>query len=225
MGHFRCVEQRRLPVTDHRSPPPQPEGCLVKRYPSSQKGGTLIDERVTDLETHERLLRCGGYRPVGCPRCGQFVHVHDYRPRLLLGDPAEALLVARFWCPDCEAVWQVLPAFVARCLWRSWRVVEEAVAQPDATKGRESPVVDAVVPERTRRRWQGRLLSSAALLVAVLATSEGPEFSHVAKKARLEIDRAELVSEYAAHARPPPGERLAQPAAVVHRLAPGVRVM
>src|SRR5690606_5334664 len=48
-----------------------------------------------------------------------------------------------------EAVWQVLPAFVARCLWRSWRVVEEAVAQPDATKGRESPVVLRCTPSDT----------------------------------------------------------------------------
>jgi hypothetical protein len=53
------------------SPAPQPEACLDRTYPSSQKGGTLIVEEVRDLEAHEgRLEDPDGYRPARCPRCG-----------------------------------------------------------------------------------------------------------------------------------------------------------
>ena len=210
-------------MTDHRSPPPQAEACLQVRYPSSQKGGTLIDERVLDLTTHERVLASAGYRPDGCPHCGSYLHVHDYRLRQLLADPACSLLVVRFLCPQCGATWQVLPAFLARCLWRSWRVVEAAVAQPQSEPPAAAP--EPVVPPRTRRRWLARLLSSAALLVVVLGTAEQPELAAVAGAVGLQGTRGELVTEYVARLGPARGERLAQVAALVHRLASGVRLM
>jgi hypothetical protein len=211
-------------VTDHRSPPPQAEACLRVRYPSSQKGGTLIDERVVDLENHERMLATAGYRPEDCPACGEsFLHVHDYRSRILLADPACSVLVVRFLCPKCRATWQVLPAFVARCLWRSWRVVEAAVEQPEP----ESATADAepLVPSRTRRRWLERLRSSAALLVVILGTAEQPELTELAGTVGLEGTRSELVREYTTQRHPPHGQRLAQVAALAHRLAAGVRLM
>jgi len=210
-------------VTDHRSPPPQAEACLQVRYPSSQKGGTLIDERVVDLEVHERMLASGGYRPAGCPTCGAFVHIHDYRSRLLLADPACAVQVVRFLCAECGATWQVLPAFVARCLWRSWRVVEAAVEQPEDES--VAAAAKPLVPPRTRRRWLDRLRSSAAPLVVILGTAEQPELTALAGAVGLEGTRSELVYQYVARRHPPRAERLARVAALVHRLAPGVRLM
>jgi predicted RNA-binding Zn-ribbon protein involved in translation (DUF1610 family) len=211
-------------VTDHRSPPPQAEACLQVRYPSSQKGGTLIDERVVDLETHERMLATGGYRPEDCPACGERVlHVHDYRSRLLLADPACSVQVVRFLCPKCGATWQVLPAFVARCLWRSWPVVETAVEQPDSESA--AATAEPVVPPRTRRRWLVRLRASAALLVVILGTAEQPELTELAGAVGLEGTRSALVGEYTTQRHPPHGQRLAQVAALAHRLAAGVRLM
>ena len=223
VGHFLEVFEnaRRFPVIDHRSPPPQAEACLRTRYPSSQKGGTLIDESVLDLESHEHLLRCGGYRPERCPRCNhEFLHIHDYRVRNLLADPAREVTVVRFLCAKCGATWQVLPAFVARHLWRSWPTVEAATVGADA----ERPQCEAV-PERTIRRWLARLRSAAVLLVAVLATSEQPDLIAVAGVAGVNGTRGELVTAYASHHDPPRGRHLAEPAGLLHRLAPGVRLM
>jgi len=47
-----------------RPAPPPPPRYLEQCYPSSQKGGTLVAEDVTDLETHaRRLCTPDGYRP------------------------------------------------------------------------------------------------------------------------------------------------------------------
>jgi hypothetical protein len=223
VGHFwKSQNDRRFPVIDHRPPPPQAESCLCTRYPSSQKGGTLIDERVLDLETHEHLLRSGGYRPACCPRCNHgFLHIHDYRVRYLLADPAQSVIVVRFWCPGCGATWQVLPAFVARHLWRSWPVVETATEQVAA----DEPSPKAIVPGRTRRRWLTRLRSAAALLVAVFGTSEQPHLIAIAGATGGDGTRGEFVAACTAHHDPPRGRRLAEPAGLLHRLAPGVRLM
>jgi hypothetical protein len=60
-------------------PPPNQEACLVRVRPSSQKGGTIIAEDVTDRATHDRRLGSpDGYRPAFCPNCGaRTLHVHD----------------------------------------------------------------------------------------------------------------------------------------------------
>jgi hypothetical protein len=149
--------------------------------------------------------------------------VHDFRLRQLLADPTYSVMVARFLCPKCRATWQVLPAFVARCLWRSWRVVEAAVKEAVPSTPAQSP--EPVVPPRTRRRWLSRLLSVATLPVLTLGMAELPELIEVAGAVGLEGSRAELVAQYAARFQPARGERLAQVAALLHRLAPGVRLM
>ncbi len=71
------------------------------------------------------------------------MHIHDYRPRLLWGHAAESTEIVRFRCSnrdECGAVVQVLPAFVARWLWRSWETVELAM-EPAA------PRPEAAAPE------------------------------------------------------------------------------
>ena len=207
-------------MTDDRSPPPAPGVCLCRPYPSSQKGGTLIARNVVDLQAHERALRCPDlYRPAGCPRCGAVLHIHDYRNRLLLADPALGVVVVRFICSDdeCEATWQVLPAFVARHLWRSWRVVEMAVVPP----ARNEPDV----PERTVRRWRRRLEASALLLVSVLATAFTVALDAVVRAVGYDGTRYDFVDAYAAALALDRGQRLAHPAEMIHRLARGVRLM
>lgn len=206
-------------MTDHRSPPPETEACLCRRYPSTQKGGTLIAEDVTELGEHTRKLAGGGYRPSCCGRCGATVHIHDFRLRMLKDDLALSTEIARFRCADrktCGAVWQVIPAFMARHLWRSWRTVERAV-------GACAP---AVVSERTRRRWRARLRTSAALLVTVLATAvQVSRLARLVEATCAETHRGELVIAFVGLTKPPPGEHFSRLSALVHRLAPGVRLM
>ncbi len=51
-------------MSQNRLPPPESEACLFRLRSSTQKGGTLIAEDVTDHATHERRI-CDpdGYRP------------------------------------------------------------------------------------------------------------------------------------------------------------------
>ncbi len=200
-------------------PPPEAEACLTRRYPSSQKGGTLIAEDVVDLETHERRLACGDlYRPKACPRCGARIHIHDCRVRGLLEDPAVSTEVRRFRCADrdtCGATWQVLPAFIARRLWRSWPVVERAVESPERSG----------VPSRTRRRWQTRLAAAGRMLLAILTTTAERVWEALAAAVGLGCSRLELVREYRTALLPRKGECLAELASLIHRLAPGIRLM
>jgi len=209
-------------MTDHRPLPPVAEACLTRPYPSSQKGGTLIAEDVLDLATHEqRLGRPDLYRPDGCVRCGAAVHLHDFRPRLLAGQAERSTEVIRFRCAareECGAAWQILPRFLARHLWRSWPVVEEALQMRD-TRARSR------VPATTRRRWATRLAATARMLVAALCTSTETRGAQVAAAVGLDGSRLDLVHEYAAATGPEPGACLAELGAWLHRLVPGVRLM
>ena len=68
----------------------------MRLRPSSQKGGTIIAEDVTDRATHDRRIRDpDGYRPAFCPNCGErTLHVHDRQllRRALAGQqPVEAM--------------------------------------------------------------------------------------------------------------------------------------
>ncbi len=209
-------------MTGNRSLSPAAQACLCRSYPSSQKGGTLIAEDVRDLATHElRLEDPDTYRPSACPRCGASLHIHDLRPRLLHGEPQVATEVIRFRCANrdgCGAAWQILPAFLARHLWGSW--------------SRVSPMLEAGVPcgvpARTRRRWRARLGLAARHVVAVLGTAMGGLWAALARIVGLDARRGDLVQHYAARDRSQPahaGMALAELAAALHRLSPGVRLM
>src|SRR6266849_5739253 len=146
-------------MSQDRLPPPDPEACLVRLRPSTQKGGTIIAEDVTERATHERRI-CDpdGYRPPFCPACGErHLHVHDYRERVLRAEPDTPVgTIVRHACVACRAIWQVLPAFIARHLWRTWRVVAHTLT-PDAGRpaAAEAPRWPKV-PGRTARRWRAR---------------------------------------------------------------------
>ena len=198
-----------------RPSPPQPPRYLEQPYASSQKGGTLIAEDVIDLETHERRL-CDpdGYRPSCCPRCGHGVlHVHDYRSRVLLADPEEPeTKVVRYRCvgADCGARWLILPLLLARHLWRRWAVV-------GATMLGRRPVKWPSVPARTGRRWRARLGMAGRRLTQVLAASGSPALEALAQRLGLFATRLEVILTL--------GVTFSGAAALVHRLAPGVRLM
>jgi hypothetical protein len=197
-----------------------------------QKGGTLVAEDVTDLETHERLLQNDGYRPAYCQRCDGRVHAHDHRSRLLLGEPEQCTEIAIYRCADqenCGAVWRVLPRFLVRHLWRAWSTVERTVADREGEE-RVVPGLDGgtgpPIPERTRQRWRARLVTSAAMVIAVLATAmDAPEMSQVVTRAGYGATRGDVVTVFTQSSRSVRGQRLGKLGAILHRLAPGVRLM
>lgn len=212
-------------MSDHRSPPPGAASCLDRPRQSTQKGGTLIAEDVTDLATHqERICDPDGYRPSECPTCHHHgLHMHERRYRLLLGDPdAVAIPIAIYRCAGCDGTWRILPRFMARHLWRSWRVVEAATGAslPSPSQRRVAP--------RTLRRWWERLRASACILVQLLTTSGSPVLEAVAHAAGTRATRAALIAGYASGClseAAQAGERLANLAALIHRLGPGLRLM
>lgn len=204
-----------------RSPPP-PEPCLTRDRLSSQKGGTLINESVMDLQTHENwMLDLDRYRPHECKKCHHdVVHMHDRKSRVLLGDPAGVvIMVAIYLCAGCGATWRILPRFLARHLWRRWTVVE---VQTDVN-GAPS-VFWPKVASRTRRRWLWRLRSAAAQLIQLLATSGQPAFEAIAGTCGLEATREDLARAYL-HAINGGSKVFGDLAALAHRLSPGARLM
>lgn len=202
-----------------RTPPPAADTCLVRPYSSrSQKGGTLIAEDVEDLASHLKALadpdRC---RPERCARedCGGHLHVHgrrERRPRQLVvnGTPVTVVEVLVFLCARCRATWRLLPRFLARCLWRTWEVVEQEA------QGAPRPLSRPPVPRRTVQRWRSRLVQSARVPLQVLATAGG-ELLALAQRLHLDSSRLELMHTWAMGA--------AALAALLHRVCPGVRLM
>ena len=152
-----------------RAAPPAAERCLVLSYASrGQKGSTLIDESVVDLAEHEARMRDpSSYRSKECRCGGRALHVHGRRERRMVGSAMAdggSVTVMVFLCASCLATWRVLPAFLARCLWRAWAVVERVVT---GTRRADDPRG----PERTQRRWLARLAQTARVPRQVLATS------------------------------------------------------
>ena len=190
--------------------PPPPPLCLVQRCPSTQKGGTLIDEEILDLASHQqRLSDPDGYRPCDCGNCGHDVlHVHDYRWRVLRAESGcPGLRIIRYVCAQCGAVWRVLPRFVARCLWRTWAVVEAA------TRCGSHRSAAPHVPGRTVGRWTSRLNSRIGALAAMLVGSDASAARRVAE----EQTRRDLTMTF--------GGDLGQLAKWIHQLVPGARLM
>lgn len=209
-------------MSQQRLPPPPALYCLDRGYSSSQKGGTLIAEEVIDLAMHlERLASVDGYRPSECLNCGHKVlHGHDYRERKLVAEPGSecpVIRVIRYICLACEATWRVLPGFVARSLWRSWRVVAAN------TVDERPPRLWPLVPKTTRLRWNARLHMAATRLVQILSACGDVAIETLAKRLGPLATREDLVREYGSIVGG--AKALATLAARVHRLAAGVRVM
>ncbi len=190
--------------------PPPPPLCLVQRCPSTQKGGTLVAEDIPDLGSHQRRLsHPDGYRPRDCGNCDHDVlHVHDYRWRVLRAEPGcPGVRIIRYICTQCGAVWRVLPRFIARCLWRTWAVVEAA------TRCRPPLSAAPRVPGRTARRWAARLNTC----VGSLASSLVGDGVSAARRVAENQTRYDLAMAF--------GGDLGALATLIHRLVPGARLM
>jgi len=203
---------------------PSPAPCLIHSRRTRYRGGTLIAPDVHDLPEHERRLRTPDiYRPGCCPRCGHDrLHVHD-RPQPILFADSPALLrvpILRFICaaPTCGATWRILPAFIARHLWRRWSTVARIIYGDPPGPAR------VPIPARTRRRWRARLRSPGVQLVHLLARHTDPDVVRYTSGARDDCTRYDVVDLF------PVGLSLGayaleDIAATVHVLEPGIRLM
>jgi hypothetical protein len=170
---------------------------------------------LTTLEQHEAALANPALaRPGHCAACKLGgLHVHERRERLFAGEvggPGRTQVLI-FRCSrrtECGAVWRVLPHFLARHLWRRWTLVGFVL---EGSRHR--------VPRRTQQRWHQRLASVAAVLVALLAQAATHDWTDVAVRAGMDATRGDLVVAAGGPAR------LANLAAVIDHLEPGVRRM
>ncbi len=89
-------------------------------------------------------------------------------------------------------------------------VVEAAVVGERKTRRRR-------IPRRTASRWKSRLRSSARRIVKVLASGSEQHWQLLAETVGQHVSRAQLVEKFRLG--------LAELAALVHRLEPGVRLM
>lgn len=206
-----------------RPSPPSPDTCLALPRGGRFHGGTVIALDVHDLAEHEqRLRRPDGYRPPACLRCGgSRLHVHDRRHRILVGELRVAQIdIARYVCAaaDCGATWRVLPAFVARHLWRRWITVARAIAGGRPTSS------GAAVPARTSRRWRARLASAARQILHILAHHDDENVAKFASVAGFDATRREVVELFTA-GRVLGTHGLEDIASALHVLEPGVRLM
>jgi hypothetical protein len=214
-------------MSQTRLSPPDTEACLIRLRPSTQKGGTIIAEDITERSTHaRRICNPDGYRPAFCPRCGERrLHVHDYRERVLCAETETPVItVVRHVCANatCKAIWQVLPAFLARHLWRTWRVVAHTLMPNEEHPSSGQPRHQPKVPEQTVRRWRRRWQRSAHALRQILAASGEAAWAALAGRLHADATCADLVAAYAStHVAQP----LAALAALLYRLQPKVRLM
>ena len=197
-------------------PPPTPF-YLDLRCPSSQRGGTVIAAEIKDWEAHQQQMETvDGYRPARCAHCGGTrLHGHGRRERVLAGDEQCRVEIRRYRCVGCRAVWQVVPGFLARRLWRRWEVVEGALTG----KRRRSRIP---VPGRTRRRWRSKLVSDGRVVRHVLSATQQPGLEAVVRHVQPICTRGDVLAAYRVYAGV---DALVELGALLHRLAPGLRMM
>lgn len=172
----------------------------------------MIAGDVWDREEHERrLVDPESYRPT-CRHCGRPMQGHGLRDRR----HEVRLDIRRYRCRRCHAVVQVLPAFVARNLWRLWRTVESAVVTP----GRLAWVL---VPERTLRRWRARVMLAARVLLHVLSSLRTAVLGELVAGLGLDATRRALLVAF----RPLAGVvgALAALTVLLGKVVPGLRMM
>ncbi len=188
---------------------------LDRGRPAKQKGGTVLAPEIRTLQEHEAALANPDLvRPSPCQRCRAApVHLHERRTRVFRGEvegpPGTEVLIFR--CADredCGAIWRVLPAFLARHLWRRWSVIGASVLRRPAGRHR--------VASRTRQRWRARLQSSAAVLVALLGATGLERWTGLAARVTAAGMRGELIEA---------ADSLPELACAIDDGQPGVRVM
>ncbi len=216
-------------MSDELLPPAIPS-CLMNPYASRphQKGGTMIAEDATDLDRHRiDLLDPDRYRPEACPRCGhRMLHAHEFRHRAPRDLPQFDIRLYRCARKACRAIWRILPGFIARHLQRAWPTIEVAVTDAGALP--PPPKVDGTrppkVPERTMRRYLGRLSLTAAALRAAFAAAEAA-VADLVRRLIGELSRAAFCQAFADAGLVPASRRLGSVASWTHRIVRGLRLM
>ena len=190
-----------------------------------QRGGTLIAEGVWDLEAHHRRLSSpDGYRPEWCPRCHGGLEGHGLRWRKLRDQPESAgAEIRRYRCPECRAVWQVLPAFIARHLQRSWGAIQSRLVAAGVLEGTGAEWRVRSKPT-TLMRWLQRLLSNAVVLTQALVDGGG-EVATVVQGLGSWCNRLELIEGLSQAQVLSSHRKVGELACFIQRLVPGVRVM
>lgn len=199
-------------------PPPRPPECLTRSYLSREiKGGTIIAEDVLDLAEHrKRLLDPDSYRPQQCRNCNHDKnHAHCFRRRCLRHSdsrrPPVIVEIRLYSCASCGAVFTILPAFIARHLWRAWNTVEGVASRRE------------VAPKSTMARWFSRLRSDASQLVQVFtASAQGSVVSDALVRSQPRLRGAFVAALTPLLGRASIFDRIA---AWIHRLEAGVRLM
>jgi hypothetical protein len=152
--------------------------------------------------------------------------VHDYRERILRAEPdTPVATIVRHACVACDAIWQVLPAFIARHLWRTWRVVAQTLTPADGRPSAGPPPPWRTVPARTARRWRARWQRAAHTLAQILAASGAATWAALARLLPPDATCAHLVATYAREYESRAGHAVAAVAALIYRLQPRVRLM
>ena len=137
-----------------------------------------------------------------------------------LGKPVATIV--RFVCVFCEAIWQILPLFIARHLWRTWNVVRRALMPDRKASSPSEPHHWPKVPPRTVRRWRARWLRPALALAQILAASGQAAWAALATQLPTDATCVDLVFAYT---REHVGQPLASLAALIYRLQPKVRLL
>jgi hypothetical protein len=115
---------------------------------------------------------------------------------------------------ECRAVFTVLPAVIARHLWRLWKTVEEVSSQ----KKEAAP--------STTRRWLLRLASSALELVQALLALGGSVVGAALSSLLPQVRSRRMLAEAVlAAGAVPSAHPFAGLAGWIHRIQPGVRLM
>jgi hypothetical protein len=192
-------------------PTPYLDRPRPRKIGDNYRGGTVIATNIVTLEEHDAALANADLiRPRDCGACdSRVLHIHDRRARKLDGRGSESIEILIFRCAKCRAVWRVLPVFLARHLWRTWKAIGDAL---DEARTRRS------TPVRTRQRWLKRLRERATKLVVVLGQL-GPARSEAIAQLGHDHMRRDVIAAFGGVAL------LAKLAALVDHHVPGVRVM
>jgi hypothetical protein len=114
----------------------------------------------------------------------------------------------------CGAVFTVLPAIIARHLWRQWKTVEEV------TSGK----LDA--PRATARRWLSRLKTDTSQLVQVITAKAGTNISgNLLRLLSKVTTRASFLEAMKPSGLLNLSHFFALLTSWIHRLMPGIRLM
>ncbi len=196
----------------------QPPDCLVRHVPTETKGCTILARDVHAVDLHRRrLAERDGYRPSSCSHCGHDrLHVHDYRHRVLRANrDVPEISIVRYRCASCHAIFRILPAFVARYLWRSMHTIAEETLDTCPSPTRPP------VPGRTIHRWQTRLEATLGPLHEAFRKAEHP----LASMVHCDEPRKAIVDAHANLYHQSVGTSLLDVATLVHEIDPSQRLI